>query len=174
MAKVERNIKVGQSFEKEHNGKAYTLKVVAHEDGMAFKVSGPKGFKNSTNPDREISPLTFRSVSSAASSVMGPGNVNGWKFWGIDPDEAPAPKAKAKTSGEGKAAAPKAKGSAKAEPKAVQGSKASRKAGPVTTKVAAKGKAKSKPVAVLEDEEDDEDEEEMDFEEDEDEDDDED
>lgn len=170
MAKVERNIKVGQSFEKEHNGKAYTLKVVAHEDGMAFKVSGPKGFKNSTNPDREISPLTFRSVSSAASSVMGPGNVNGWKFWGIDPADAP----KAKTSGEGKAAAPKAKGSAKAEPKAVQGSKASRKAGPVTTKVAAKGKAKSKPVAVLEDEEDDEDEEEMDFEEDEDEDDDED
>lgn len=173
MAKIERNIKVGQKYPTEHGGKAFELRVVDHDGVTAFQVVDAKG-KNFRNADKEIAPGIYRSVSSAAGAVMGPGNVNGWKFWGIDPDEAPAPKAKAKTSGEGKAAAPKAKGSAKAEPKAVQGSKASRKAGPVTTKVAAKGKAKSKPVAVLEDEEDDEDEEEMDFEEDEDEDDDED
>lgn len=165
MAKVERNIKVGQKYPTEHGGKNFELQVVDHDGVQAFRVVDAKG-KNFRNADKEIAPGIYRSVSSAAGAVMGPGNVNGWKFWGIDPADAP----KAKTSGEGKAAAPKAKGTAKAEPKAkvVQGSKASKKAGPVTTKV--KGKGKAKAVAVLdEDEEEDDEDEEMDFEEDEDE-----
>ena len=96
--KIVREVSVGDEFPIEKDGKNFVLRVIEHNEKVAYKVIGPKGYKNTTNPEVELAPLTFRSISAAASSVKGPGNVNGWKFWGIDADEAVPKEKKAKVA----------------------------------------------------------------------------
>lgn len=58
---------VGSKYEKTFKGKNYTLEVVKNVGGIAYKLKGSE----------------YSSPSAAAKSVTN-GEVNGWRFWGID------------------------------------------------------------------------------------------
>jgi hypothetical protein len=115
MALSNRNLEPGTVLASRYKKAEYRCDVVAGDDGkVVYRLQDGR---------------EFSSPSAAGSAVMDGVACNGWRFWSLEGDLAPAKEPEAK-----KAAAPKAK----AEPKTKGGSKA---------KAAPKAKRARKPKA---------------------------
>ena len=65
--KVRQPPPVGSKYKKVYRGNRITMIVVSTDKGVGFKVGGK----------------VYASPSGAAKSITG-GEVNGWRFWGIE------------------------------------------------------------------------------------------
>lgn len=91
MAKVERNVAIGDKFVGKHEDQEFVLEIVEHEEKPAFAVIEPEGF-DAEDAKGRIAPGIFRSTSAAAGAVTGSSSINGWSFWRPEGEEPAEPK----------------------------------------------------------------------------------
>lgn len=59
--------RIGATFEKQYKGKRYVLSIIVEDGRTQFRLGR----------------TTYRTPTAAAKTITG-GEVNGWKFWGIE------------------------------------------------------------------------------------------
>lgn len=92
MARIAREVAIGDRFVAEHDGKDFVLEIVKHNDKPAFKVVKPKGWDCAEDQAGRIDKGLFRSISAASGAVAQSNSTNGWQFWRPEGTEKPEPK----------------------------------------------------------------------------------
>jgi hypothetical protein len=87
MALKNRDLEVGTRLAARYKGQTYTAEVVQTEEGLRYRLEDGREFK---------------SPSSAGSAVMGGVACNGWRFWSLEGEERPSPKAQGKPKAKGR------------------------------------------------------------------------